>query len=154
MLKKQTLLNIMSTNEITKLFGQTLEKADTEPALQEFRNTKTDTNIVRVVYMLLSFRRYSFIDPESKETVSGVTFTLTDGSNIQGDESARGISILSFSITDKSIYNSFGQLPIPPLPIFADIRIGKKSSLKAIYTFEQVLEASKPLVAPKTEEDR
>lgn len=124
-------------NSILQAFSQDL--AQNSPILNEFSRDRTETNTVRIPYILLSVRKYNFLDPESKKNISGITFTLTDGVTIQDDQSSKGISIINFSISDPDIYHSFENIPEPPIPVFADIRIGKKSSLRSIYTFEQIL---------------
>jgi hypothetical protein len=63
------------------------------------------------------------------------------------ENTGKGISLTSFSITDNKTYQSFNKIPEPPIGVFCDIRIGKKSSLKSVYYFEQILQsAQKPKV--------
>jgi len=127
-------------NNLLKVFYESLGQVDTNEVLKAFNMAPTESNTVRVRYMLLSLRRYSFTDPESQNIVSGVTFTLTDGLTVQSDTASKGISIITFSITSDAVYKSFDKIPEPPIPVFCDIRIGKKSALKSIYTYQQVIE--------------
>jgi len=51
----------------------------------------------------------------------------------------KGIGIVQFSMNDANVYNNFNNFEVPPYGVFCDIRIGKKSSLVAVHSFQDVL---------------
>lgn len=128
-------------NPIISAFNTCLQEATQNANITAFRNENAGTNTVRVIYLLLSVRKYSFVNTSSNRTVSGITFVFTDGMPVNADTTNKGISIITFSITDANVYASYETMPEPPVGVICDIRIGKKSSLKAVYTFQQIKKA-------------
>ena len=125
------------------VFKEIIAKADVEQPLKDFRQKIGTANTVRVPYVLLNARKYSFADTKTNNTISGVTFTLTDGTPLTGDNNGtsdeKGICVVSFSMNDNNMFNKFTNFPVPPVGVFCDIRIGKKSTLVAVTSFTDII---------------
>ena len=46
-----------------------MDSANTNPTLSAFRNSNVGPNTVNVPYILLSFKRYNFTDPQTDKNV-------------------------------------------------------------------------------------
>jgi len=120
-------------NSIHALFKPLYAKFERDPKAVAFQQKNVPSGTVRILYLLLGIRKYSFVDKVTSKEVSGVSFTFTDSvQQTKGDE--LGLTLQSFSTSDPVMFKEYEEMRPPPYLVFVDFKIKKKNTqLKQIW---------------------
>lgn len=125
---------------LNKAFELEFKGANT-PAVKEFLSTQPAGGTIRTLTLLLSARRYKFMDKDNdNKEICGVTLTVTDGVVVDNNNNdIRGLTINKHTLAGPGYYDKFNMIRTPPTPVILDLRItDKKTSVVKMYTCEDI----------------